>query len=177
MEHEEKINTEKTREILFICYGNVHRSVLAEHIANKVLSVDDQYFAISRGIQGMNGYEKPKHSNLMQYEIQWKLTKKALDEIGVDTSFFKGKVSTYVTKSQIENAFRIIAMDKKTAEILKKEFPESENKIRLFESWIGGVDVSDCAESNDAEKHLRVNTSIVSNIRESLLSILKKEEN
>ncbi len=171
----EKPLSKKT--ILFVCFGNVHRSVLAAELSNDVFrenSLSDIFVAISRGIQGSNGYDGPKHSNLTEYEIEWQLTKQALDELGIDTTFFKTKKATPIDTKAISDASLVILMGQKEYEILTKRYPTQSHKFFLFSDWSKTGTVEDLVDSNVLEKHRIVNSNIVSGIKKNLIKNLNK---
>ena len=162
--------------ILFVCFGNVHRSVLAEEVANIILrqnQLDGSYRAISRGVQGSLGFEKPKHSSLMEYDTEWELTKRALAVLHVDTRFFLDRKSTPIDIKTIQQATEVVTMDQKIYEILTEHFPDQANKLVLFSAWVDTSNPDDIMDCCDEEKHLAVNTSIVKGIQSNLITKLK----
>lgn len=169
----------EARMILFICFGNVHRSLLAEHSANEEFTkncFNREYYAISRGIQGALGYQKPKHSSLPEYTEQWSLTQPILNDLGIDTSFFSLHKSTPVTLEDIEQAFVIIAMSSKEYRILLEYFSDHRQKIHLFSTLFDSQDIQDLAESVVEDDHYTVNSTIIHSIRGNAHHVLALAE-
>lgn len=163
------------RIILFVCFGNVHRSVLAEELSNAVLKqngLDANYVAVSRGIQGYLDFEKPKHQNLMEYDIEWKLTQVALTELGVDVRLFLNKISTPIDAEIVGKSFVIVAMDQKVYNILNEHFPENVSKFKFFKEWMNTLEVDDLVGCDEKDKYLAVNKSIVQGIQNNLIDRL-----
>ena len=162
--------------ILFVCFGNVHRSVLAEEMANNMLrrhELHKRYRAISRGVQGSLGFKEPKHSNLVEYKTEWELTKKALVALKVDTKFFAHRHSTPIDVQSVMQASIIVAMDKKIFDILRKNFPEHVERLVLFSTWLNTIDIEDLTDCDDEKKHLEINKSIVDGTLNELITKLE----
>lgn len=159
-----------SKKIIFICSGNVHRSILAEIVCEDVLlhnNLTEKYLISSRGLQGAFNIPRSRHDNLPQYTMEWEIDKPIMDELGVDTSLFFTKTSTPVQPEDIEQADLVIAMDSKAANILHEQLPAFSDKILPFSALNEyAVDVEDCADQYDQSLHKAVNTEIVTTIRD-----------
>lgn len=143
---------DKKKLILVVCWGNILRSPVAEALINKKLSnqkLDDKYYCLSRGIQGTNGVPAPKHPNLKGFADIYDTIKSKLRELGIEE--VAEHISTPVDLDIIQQASIIFAMDqdvltgrKEHPEAgLMNQFPEANNKIRLFTELIdeqSGID-------------------------------------
>lgn len=123
--------------ILIVSNGNMQRSVIAEQCINKILrerGLDGKYFAISRGIQGTCGTAPPKHKNLRDYPMEWKLAEPVLDEIGITIPV--DKVSTPISASDAEQAVIILVVEKgvhkEKPNCLHFQFPQHKAKMLLL---------------------------------------------
>lgn len=161
--------------ILFVCFGNVHRSVLAEVVLKQSLEGTNQYTVSSRGIQGMDGYEPPKYPNLPCYKDKWDLTSPVLRELNVPLDQFFEHQATPVDSEVLKTAQRIIAMDTHVFDILHSIFPEHRDKLAEFSHITDSTgEATDVADSNEAEQHRQTNTLVVKGIRNSLVAKLLK---
>lgn len=153
------------RQILVVCNGNIHRSVVAEYCINQMSrarGLEKEIVVISRGLQGTCETLPPKHRQMCEYEIEWSLTRPILEELGID---IYGHVSTPVTLADIEQAAVVIAMDRhvlsELPNSLMRQFPSHQNKMHLFLELEGRQeDVPDCGGSQDIELHQQVNRLI-----------------
>ena len=74
------------KKILIICWGNIHRSVIAEQMllnALRELGLAQDYAVTSRGIQGTMKVDPPRHLNLRDYPEQYSIIEGALARYGV----------------------------------------------------------------------------------------------
>lgn len=122
--------------IIFVCNGNIYRSVVASEFLQKILKekkIGSKFSVDSYGIQGTGGTNPPKHKSLLEYSKEWKAAKPTLDEIGVDVKRHKfQKISARIMKK----ADVIIAMDDKVysraKNSLTKQFSNYSSKIHRF---------------------------------------------
>lgn len=158
------------RLIVFVCRGNIHRSVLAQIVLEESSAVRKRYNIISRGIQGMPNFPPPQFSNLSQYTEEWNITRPILEKISVPIDSFAAHQAKALDEAIMQEAYLVIAMDIKVHNILQEIFPEYNTKTVLFSTFIGeSQDIDDCAESSNHEKHERVNRFIVDGVREKLI--------
>ncbi len=122
--------------IIFICNGNIHRSVIAAeclHNSFEKNGVESKFLIDSYGLQGTCGTDLPKHKHLSEYLKEWKAAKPTLERLGIDISKHSfQKVSVDV----MEKANIVIAMDNKVyseeKNSLMNQFPDQAHKIHLF---------------------------------------------
>lgn len=155
--------------IVFVCHGNIHRSVVAERALRQLLRETgiNKIKVISRGLLGTAGTKPPKHKCLAGYPDEWSITGPILQELGIDVSGHKAKP---IDKKTLENATAVFAMDRKVLfdlpYSLTRQFPEHKIKYHLFSEIIGEEeDIPDCDGSADVELHRRANKRIVEIIR------------
>lgn len=180
----------KTIVILFVCMGNIHRSVVAEMCLKQELEkigISDQFEIMSRGIQGCCGTTKPKHVNMTHYETEWSLTKPILERLDIDFSEIYKRTAMSVKRSDIRKSDVVYVMelavlgksDNSLPNSLLKQFPEYSSKIHFFgEIEKTSQELLDCCGSENKELHNLVNERIVDSIRANLRKIIthKKEK-
>lgn len=122
--------------IVFICNGNIHRSVVAAESLKKILKsneIAEKYLVSSYGLQGTNGTDLPKHKNLCEYPKEWKAAQPTLQNFGID---MRDHISQKITPIVMEKANVVIAMDDKVYSLannsLIKQFPEYTSKVHRF---------------------------------------------
>lgn len=170
--------------VLFVCKGNIHRSVVAEMCLNQELEkigISSQFEIMSRGIQGCCGTAKPKHANMTHYETEWSLTKPVLERLGIDLSGISKSTAMSVKRSDIRKADVVYAMelavlgksDNALPNSLLVQFPEYSSKIHFFGEIEGtGQELLDCGGSKNKELHVLVNERIVNGIRANVGKII-----
>jgi len=169
---------------MFVCRGNIHRSVVAEICLKqelKKLGLNKKIKVISRGIQGCCNTAMPKYTNLTQYETEWSLTKPILKKLGVDLSEIAKHIAMPVTKKDVQEASIIYAMELtvlgKSNNVLSNslsiQFPRYSSKMHFFgEIEESGEELLDCGGSEDQKLHLLVNERIVHAIRKNVQQII-----
>ncbi|MBI2484724.1 hypothetical protein HYW18_01060 [Candidatus Uhrbacteria bacterium] len=135
--------------ILFVCRGNIHRSVVAELLARKLL-VANGHPDVEVGSRGLQWYmgEPPRHPNLMHYPSAWEGSREALAEREVDVS---RHIARRLELEDMERADAVIVMDQ---ELLRDSptsvlnlFPSYGEKTHLFSELIDKIqDVEDRGE-------------------------------
>ncbi len=122
--------------IVFICNGNIHRSVIAAESLRQILKkrkLDQKFFIDSYGLQGTKGTDLPKHKHLSEYPKEWKATKPVLQKLGIDISEHSFQK---ISRTVIKKAGVVIAMDDKVYSIAKNslvnQFPNYADKIHRF---------------------------------------------
>ncbi|MDO9231018.1 MAG: EamA family transporter [bacterium] len=177
-------SVKKRKTILFVCNGNIHRSVVAEICLKqelKKLGFSEKYAVISRGIQGCCGTVKPKYDNLTHYETEWFLTRPILERLGINLQEISTRIAKSVQKRDIQEADVIYAMElavlgKNNNDFpnsLLTQFPEYSSRMHFFGDIEGdSQELVDCAESKNQEVHTLVNERIVYGIRNNMQKIL-----
>ena len=166
------------KTILFICNGNIHRSVIAEKYLSGVLrqkGLDKKFTVTSYGLQGTKGTAKPLHKNLKEYSKEYKAALPMLRELKIDVT---DHLFQKITPTVIKKATVIIAMDKKiylnSKNSLLKQFPQAKNKIHTFsEITKNHQDIKDPAGSGSAKVHGTVIKNICFTIKKNLETILE----
>lgn len=164
--------------IVFVCNGNIHRSVVAEACLKQEIEkkgISSLFEVISRGIQGSAGTNPPKYKNLSEYLLEWIIQKPILANLGLNII---EHVSTPISHEIAKKALLIIAMDKKVLtelpNSLLKQFPQYSNKMKLFMEFEGKQeDVPDCFGSSDIKLHRYVDEMIVEIIKKKILKEIK----
>lgn len=165
------------KTILFICNGNIHRSVIAEKYLSGVLrqkGLDKKFTVTSYGLQGTKGTAKPLHKNLKEYLKEYKVALPMLHKFRIDVT---DHVFQKITPIAVKKATVIIAMDKKvylnSKNSLLKQFPKAKNKIHTFsEITKNHQDIKDPAGSGSAKVHGAVIKNICFTIKKNLKTIL-----
>jgi protein-tyrosine-phosphatase len=163
--------------ILFICNGNIYRSVIAEKYLTKILQekdLDNKFSIASYGLQGARNTDKPMHKNLKKYPREYKAALPTLRE-------FKIKINDHssqkITPTAVKKATVIIAMDKKiysrSKNSLFKQFPGSKQKIHIFsELTKNRKDIKDPFGINNSKFHRVIIENICLTIKKKFKIIL-----
>ena len=170
--------------IVFVCNGNIHRSVVAEACLKQeigIKGIDNLFEVISRGLQGSAGTNPPKYKNLSEYPLEWAIQKPILANLGLDIT---KHISRPINHEVVKKASLIIAMDKKVfvklPNSLIKQFPEYGHKMKLFMELEGKQkNTPDCFGSFDAKLHRYVDELIVRVIKDKLnelINLLKEKK-
>jgi protein-tyrosine-phosphatase len=132
------------KTILFVCGGNIHRSVIAASYAEKLIvkhGLNENYSILSRGLQGSSGTVPPKFQNLRDYSVEWAFSEPILNELEIVIPLTQ--VATPVTRDVVEKANLILAMDSDVlrgrVNSLMRQFPDLSHKMRLL-SVVGGTE-------------------------------------
>lgn len=141
--------------IIFVCKGNIHRSVVAEHLARKLLR-ERGYEDVSVESRGLQWYISgpPAHKNLMGYGETWKKARESIEEHGIDMSEHEARA---LSLKDMEEAAAVVVMDQELLTShrmsVHRLFPEHRQKAHLFGELVGEQqDVDDRGEhaSQDA---------------------------
>ena len=163
--------------IIFVCNGNIHRSVIAAESLKKMLKergIGKEFSVDSYGLQGTMGTEIPKHKRLSEYPKEWKAAKPTLRQLDIDISQYTfQKVSAGI----IKRANVVIAMDGRTysraSNSLMKQFPDQAHKIHCFsELTLHNKSIKDPAGSGNKKVHQQIITNIYSTVNRKVGSIL-----
>jgi protein-tyrosine-phosphatase len=132
------MNDRRRKMILFVCNGNIERSVVAEKYFIRVLEkagLDGIFLVFSCGLQGTRGTTKPLHRNLKEYSKEWAAALPGLRQFDIAEAV-AGHISRVITPAIVKKATVIIAMDDKTYSVaenfLLRQFPEAKHKIHSF---------------------------------------------
>jgi len=163
--------------IVFICNGNIHRSVIAAESLRKILKerkINQKIFVDSYGLQGTKGTELPKYKHLSEYPREWNAAKPILQKLDIDISKHSfQKISGAVMKK----ANMVIAMDNKIYSTAKNslmnQFPNYTEKIHRFsELTIHNKVIKDPAGSSDVKLHRKIIQNIYSTLNKKFREIL-----
>lgn len=149
------------KHIVFICNGNIERSVVAAQCLRNILKekrIGSKFAVDSYGLQGIKGTPLPKHKHLSEYQKEWKAAQPILKKLKIDIgdhSFQK------ITPGVAKKASVIIAMDKKVysknKNALLKQFSKQKNKIHIFSDLtFNHKDIQDPAGSGSSKLHKKV---------------------
>lgn len=149
------------KQIIFICNGNIERSVVAAQCLRNILKekrIGSKFSVDSYGLQGTKGTTLPKHKHLSYYPKEWKAVKPTLKKLNIDIS---GHSFQKITRDVMGKASVIIAMDekvyKKNKNALLKQFTKQKKKIHIFsELTLDHKDILDLAGSGSKELHGKV---------------------
>lgn len=167
--------------IVFICNGNIYRSVVAAESLRKVLKkrkAGQNVFVDSYGLQGTKGTNLPKHKHLSEYSKEWKAAKPTLQKFCIDISKYSSKK---ISLAVMKEASVVIAMDdkvySKAKNSLMKQFPNQACKIHRFSKFTPRrKSVKDPFGSSDEKLHRNVIKTIHSTLNkkfEDILSLAK----
>lgn len=163
--------------IVFICNGNIHRSVIAAESLRKILKdnkISPIFLVSSYGLQGTKGTDLPKYKRLSEYPKEWKAAKPTLQNFGIDISKHSFQK---ITPTVMKKASVVIAMDDKVYSGVKnslaKQFPKYKGKIHRFsELTENNKVVKDPAESGSEKLHKEIIENIYSILSKKYKDIL-----
>jgi protein-tyrosine-phosphatase len=99
--------------VIFVCNGNIHRSVIAAQCFIGVLKnnkLGSRFIVDSYGLQGTQGTALPKHRRLSDYPKEWEAANPILQELNIDISNHRFQK---ITANIMKKAGVVIAMDNK----------------------------------------------------------------
>ncbi len=163
--------------IIFVCNGNIHRSVIAAEIFAKILKereIGELFSVDSYGLQGTKGTDPPKHKHLSEYTEEWKAAKPTLLKLGIN---IRKHTFQRISGSVMRKASLIIAMDdkaySKAKNALLKQFPKQAYKIHRFsELTLRHKSIKDPAGSGNKKLHREIIRSINSTLNKNFDHIL-----
>ena len=163
--------------IVFICNGNIHRSVTAAESLRKIFKehkIGSNFSVTSYGLQGTKGTDLPKHKHLSEYPKEWKAAKPSLQKFGIDISKHSFQK---ITQTVMKKANVVIAMDNKVysraENSLIKQFPKYKAKIHRFsELSKSNKVVKDPAGSGSKKLHNEIIGNIYSTLSKKYKDIL-----
>jgi protein-tyrosine-phosphatase len=165
------------RLIVFVCNGNIYRSVVAAQCLRNIFKnqeVDSKFEVDSYGLQGTKGTKPPERKRLSDYPKEWRVAKPILRQFDIDISKHRfQKISAGVMRK----ASVVIAMDDKVysgaRNSLVEQFPMYARKIHRFSELTanhGGI--KDPAGSGCARLHKRTIKSIYFTLNKKYRDIL-----
>ena len=165
------------KSIIFICNGNIERSVIAAQCLNNLLEkkqLTAKYKADSFGLQGTKNTPNPLYKKLSQYPKEYKAAYPTLKKLKIDISKHTYKK---ITLSAISYATTIIAMDKKVYSSAKnsllKQFPFAKNKLHIFsEITLNHKNIKDPHGNGNSKIHEQVIQQIQVAINKNYKKIL-----
>ena len=163
--------------IIFVCNGNIHRSVIAAESLRKILKerkISSEFSVASYGLQGTRGTALPKHKRLSEYPKEWKAARPTLQKLNIDIS---KHVFQKISAGIMKKTSVVIAMDKKVQSgaknSLTKQFPNQAYKIHHFsELTPRHKTIKDPAGSGDKKLHREIIESIHSALNKKFEDIL-----
>jgi len=121
------------KTVLFVCYGNICRSPMAEGFLNMLLQKTDkpvEVKVLSAGLNALGGSPTPEAIETMREE-------------GIEISGFTSK---QLTEELIEEADLILAMEKHYKNVILSRHPEAKDKIFTLKEFAGeteNLDIED----------------------------------
>lgn len=109
----------RVESILFICYGNIIRSVFAEKLMKKLLEESGNYLlkVTSAGIKAKSGTSSPENAvKIAKFHH-------------IDLSNHR---STLMTREMVEHADMIVCMEKWHSDVISKQYHSTQNKLYLL---------------------------------------------
>ncbi|MGA2417688.1 MAG: hypothetical protein ABSF55_00355 [Candidatus Staskawiczbacteria bacterium] len=163
--------------IVFVCNGNIHRSVIAEKCLAKFLqekNLDNKFSVASYGLQGTMGTSKPLHKNLKEYPDEYEAARPTLRNFDIDLA---DHLFQKITPATVKKAAVIIAMDKKVYSGAKnsliKQFPNAKNKMHIFtELTQNHKDIKDPSGNANPKVHQAIIGRIFFTIKKNTKTIL-----
>ncbi|MDP3779487.1 MAG: hypothetical protein Q8R30_05600 [bacterium] len=163
--------------IVFICNGNIHRSVIVAESLRKILKehkISRKFSVTSYGLQGTKGTDLPKHKHLSEYSKEWKAAKPTLQKFDIDISKHSFQK---ITPTVMKKASVVIAMDDKVysraENSLTKQFPNYKGKIHRFsELTIHHRSIKDPAGSGNEKLHKKIIEDMYSTLAKRYKDIL-----
>jgi protein-tyrosine-phosphatase len=122
--------------IVFVCRGNIARSVFAEAIAGQLLAEHhiDDLIVDSRGIQGTAIDTQPvAFSNITHYDQLYREVAPIFQKFSINPRAHKSQV---ITEATTEEATLLIALDNHIASGLKQLFPKYARKVHLISELV-----------------------------------------
>jgi protein-tyrosine-phosphatase len=149
------------KHIVFVCNGNIHRSVIAAECLRNILKeqkIGSEFSVDSYGIQGTMNTAIPKHKKLSEYPEEWEAAKPALTQFSIDISKHNSQM---ISEDIVEQAHAIITMDNKVYSLAKnsltKQFPTYTKKMHRFsELTANHRAIKDPSGSGDKELHKKI---------------------
>ena len=120
------------KKILFVCTGNICRSVIAEHLFKKILK-DKKIVDIEVGSAGIDGNP--------EYRI-YGILAELMTEKGID---YSKHISTKITDKHLADCDLIIVMEQLHQKYISYSNPEADGKVKLLKELAGEgkVDIHD----------------------------------
>ncbi len=176
------------KNVLFVCKGNIMRSVIAEKLFEKMLSekgLASEYIVSSRGLQGTPGWPVlPTHGNLKYYnkasgKAIWEQVEPSLKELGIEEEM-KANKATVVTVEDLQSADLVVALNQDVLSDSKwgmtTQFPTYSKKMMLFTELVGSDEgIADAYDSKEkGNKYERVVLKIADVLKKGCNNLIKR---
>ncbi len=149
--------------IIFVCTGNTCRSVMAEMLLKYYLENEVKAGNLEVSSAGLDALEGSDAT----YEV-----KQLLAEEGVGTFTHKARC---LTSEMVDSADLILVMTGNHAKILKEEYPQAQNKIKLLKRFAGVTD-GDYDITDPYGGNLQVYRNSLQEIKSSVWKLISKLE-
>ncbi len=166
------------KNILFVCWGGIIRSVTAEKYLKKLLEERgelENYEITAAGIQGSGNTPPTEHPRIRDYPEAWADLEGPTAKHGIDIN---DNVSTPITREMMDAADVVFSMDRKVLEeyddALYNQFPEFKDKIHMFTELDGNEDgINDPYYLSGAEARAHAINEIVRIVTENVDKIIE----
>lgn len=166
------------KHIIFVCNGNIYRSVIAAECLRTVLNrhnLSSKFSVDSFGLQGTGGTEPPKYTRLSDYPKEWEAAKATLEKLKIDISRHRAQM---ISRKIMEQADLVISMDNKVharaCNSLIKQFPNHAHKIHRFSELTPDHKVvKDPAGNANKQTHARTIRRIHSSLNKKYTRLLE----
>jgi protein-tyrosine-phosphatase len=121
------------KTVLFVCYGNICRSPIAEGFLNKLLEKNSKPVEVKVVSAGLNAYGGPPTPEAVE----------TMREEGIDIS---GIESKQLTEELIEEADLILTMKKHYRDDVLSRYPKAKHKVFTLKEFAGeteNLDIED----------------------------------
>lgn len=163
------------KSILFVCVGNVQRSVIAERVLQDIFVRENicSFKVFSRGLQGSGGRAPTLYKRLQDYPDQWEASRYVLEELKISLENHEAKP---ISRQDVEQASVIIAMQDVVLETeeacLAAQFPEFRSKMHSFGELDGTSGAVECGEISVRESHEQMIRDLVQTLERFYPKIL-----
>ena len=151
-----------TKQILFVCTGNICRSPMAEVILRSRLGKDTEWKVASAGVAAADGEPASEEAIAV------------CRELGLD---LRQHGSQPVTRGLVEHARWIVVMTEAHCEILTRRHPELNTRIRLLKSFGFSKDFADIPDpiGGSVEVYRTVRDMIEAAISDLILFLVEQD--